>query len=566
MKYDVIIIGAGPSGLLAGWRLEGTGIKYTILEKGANYLKRDKDLPYDVSYGFGGAGLFSDGKLSYSPSASQLWKNFDSNRLRIAYNKVKDLFAQSNIELCEWNEEWIRIGNFQNTKIKKYQSMYLSEDQRMCLLENLYKQLKKNVIFYKNVSSIENIKDEYIIKCDDGSLYSTYNLIMATGKASCYDLFERDNDIQWDYWNEMGVRIEVDSECFLPRNKVTLDYKYIKSIDDSVEIRTFCSCKSGVIRKSLYNDHVTYNGEATSDSSKSNIGIVVRTTNANSIYSKEMDKCFDNANVAECDIDQYGSTYQIIGDCTDKEIKKVIEQVIKKEGSGKVYGPEIEKHGYYPAINEMLMGSKGLYFIGDATAFFRGLMAAFISGYYVADMLVENRKKAIEVSMEKLKIKRSDTEDMRVVFTAQSKAYFYCRDVICQYVFENGFLPLNPFRVFDYFLSDRVDRDLIRRGNNQLIKMCDELWVFGNIADGVLFEIASAINQGKKIRFFSVGTKVEDIKEIDPKDLTFEPEVHAKQIKKQDIINFINQENRTSESDDYRQLSLEDFGFNKGKK
>ena len=193
-------------------------------------------------------------------------------------------------------------------------------------------------------------------------------------------------------------------------------------------------------------------------------------------------------------------------------------------------------------------------------------MAVFISGYYVADMLVENRKKAIEVSMEKLKIKRSDTEDMRVVFTAQSKAYFYCRDVICQYVFENGFLPLNPFRVFDYFLSDRVDRDLIRRGNNQLIKMCDELWVFGNIADGVLFEIASAINQGKKIRFVSVGTKVEDIKEIDPKDLTFEPEVHAKQIKKQDIINFINQENRTSESDDYRQLSLEDFGFNKGKK
>ena len=246
MKYDVIIIGAGPAGLLAGWCLEGTGIKYTILEKGGNYLKRDKDLPYDVSYGFGGAGLFSDGKLSYSPSASQLWKNFDSDRLRIAYNKVKDLFAQSNIELCEWNEEWTHIGNFQNTKIKKYESIYLSEDQRMCLLGNLYKQLKKNVTFYKNASGIENIRDEYIIKCDDGSLYSTYNLIMATGKASCYDLFEKDNGIQWNYWNEMGVRIEVDGECFLPRNRDTLDYKYIKSIDNSVEIRTFCSCKNSL--------------------------------------------------------------------------------------------------------------------------------------------------------------------------------------------------------------------------------------------------------------------------------------------------------------------------------
>lgn len=44
---------------------------------------------------------------------------------------------------------------------------------------------------------------------------------------------------------------------------------------------------------------------------------------------------------------------------------------------------------------------------------------------------------------------------------------------------------------------------MIRRGNNQLIKICDELWVFGSIADGVLFEIASAIDPGEKIRFFS---------------------------------------------------------------
>ena len=103
---------------------------------------------------------------------------------------------------------------------------------------------------------------------------------------------------------------------------------------------------------------------------------------------------------------------------------------------------------------------------------------------------------------------------------------------------------------------------MIRRGNNQLIKICDELWVFGSIADGVLFEIASAIDQGKKIRFFSIGTTVEEIREITTSELTFEPEVHARQIKKQDIIDFINQGNRTNAkgNDEYIQLCLEDFG------
>ena len=54
-------------------------------------------------------------------------------------------------------------------------------------------------------------------------------------------------------------------------------------------------------------------------------------------------------------------------------------------------------------------------------------------------------------------------------------------------------LPLNPFRVFEYFLGDRVDRELVRQANNNLISRSDELWVFGDhIADGVFFEIRYA--------------------------------------------------------------------------
>src|SRR5580704_15510026 len=68
-----------------------------------------------------------------------------------------------------------------------------------------------------------------------------------------------------------------------------------------------------------------------------------------------------------------------------------------------------------------------------------------------------------------------------VVFTAQSKREFYCRDAVCEYVFRQGRIPLNPFRVFGYFLGDRVDRDVVRAGNNNLIRISDELWVFGEL-------------------------------------------------------------------------------------
>jgi hypothetical protein len=131
----------------------------------------------------------------------------------------------------------------------------------------------------------------------------------------------------------------------------------------------------------------------------------------------------------------------------------------------------------------------------------------------------------IQSAADKFNFGVSSTTPLRTVFTAQSKAYFYCKDAICEFVFKKDRLPVNPFMVFDYFLNDRVDRDLIRRANNQLMKMCDELWVFGDIANGVMFEMVMAKNLNKPIRYFTVATKSDDIKEITLNDLIFENEL-----------------------------------------
>jgi len=93
-------------------------------------------------------------------------------------------------------------------------------------------------------------------------------------------------------------------------------------------------------------------------------------------------------------------------------------------------------------------------------------------------------------------------KDKPLVYTAMSKHLFYYRMFISVFVLENGGVPLNPFMVFDYFLLDAVDRDLVREGNNNLVKRCDEIWVFGAVSNGVLAEIQIAHEQGKNGSLF----------------------------------------------------------------
>ena len=80
MKYDVVIIGAGPAGIFTAIELirKGANKKIMMVEKGQPIEKRrcpksktNKCVnckPYcHITTGFSGAGAFSDGKLSPEP-------------------------------------------------------------------------------------------------------------------------------------------------------------------------------------------------------------------------------------------------------------------------------------------------------------------------------------------------------------------------------------------------------------------------------------------------------------------------------------------------------------------
>lgn len=115
--------------------------------------------------------------------------------------------------------------------------------------------------------------------------------------------------------------------------------------------------------------------------------------------------------------------------------------------------------------------------------------------------------------------------DKKVVFTAQSCKNFHQRMLICKYVFENDCVPVNPFNVFGYYLYELVDRDLVRNGNNNLLKRCDELWVFGEISNGVLAEVQMFKELNKPIKYFDISKLPKEIIEISKENALMEDEV-----------------------------------------
>ncbi|GLC79669.1 DUF7768 domain-containing protein [Lacrimispora brassicae] len=554
--YDVIIIGAGPAGLAAGTILKDCGMHYVILEKGKNLPERDAQNPCDISSGVGGCGLFSDGKLSFAPSASSLWTKLNKMKLIKAYSIFKKELESLGISVPSWEDSWTLPVN-RASDVKKYNSIVLNNFMRTRLLNFFYEKNLDNLLSNKDAETIEKVGKYYEIKTSANETYCARKIILATGRFGNKILKEAvvSDGNSWMEKIELGIRLETPTVHFKPYKAKTADYKVIKN-EKKYEFRTFCSCKSGVVVQTKFDNYVSFNGAQTQfKTEKSNIGLLIRSVESTSEYEIEMKEYLEQPHKPfKVQLKKFLEEKNniLIGKRIDQLLRDQIGTIVEKKDAyslsdSYVYGPEIEYVGDYIKVEtDDLSVNKNIYIVGDVNGGFRGLTAAMISGLFCANELTDQLMKNINKNISQLGIKASNINGMKQIFTAQSKNYFYCKDVICQYVLNKGMLPINPFMIFGYFLNDRVERDLIRQGNNQLIQKCDELWVFGPIADGVLFEIALAKQTGKPVRYFKLGTRESEINEIDPNDINsivFEPEVHSKQIKKNDLMAFIQNKN-----------------------
>ena len=89
----VIVVGAGPGGLFAALRLIELGLRPIIVERGKDVRERKKDIALisrehkvngesNYSFGEGGAGAYSDGKL------------YTRSKKRGSVDKIRNIFCQ----------------------------------------------------------------------------------------------------------------------------------------------------------------------------------------------------------------------------------------------------------------------------------------------------------------------------------------------------------------------------------------------------------------------------------------------------------------------------------------
>ena len=113
MKYDVIIVGAGPAGLFAAYELisKNKKLKIAILDKGFRVKNRVCPMnkqgiscqncnPCAILAGYGGAGTFSDGKLNFIPrlGKSDLTKYMTESAANKLIDETEEIFNKFNMD------------------------------------------------------------------------------------------------------------------------------------------------------------------------------------------------------------------------------------------------------------------------------------------------------------------------------------------------------------------------------------------------------------------------------------------------------------------------------------
>ena len=89
----------------------------------------------------------------------------------------------------------------------------------------------------------------------------------------------------------------------------------------------------------------------------------------------------------------------------------------------------------------------------------------------------------------------------------EKKAKAYCR-----FVYENQGVPFAPQLLFTSFLDDRMEEERnagIMMGL-EMLKLCDELWAFGEPTAGMQYELEAAKRLGKTVCLFDA-----DCREVD---------------------------------------------------
>lgn len=82
----------------------------------------------------------------------------------------------------------------------------------------------------------------------------------------------------------------------------------------------------------------------------------------------------------------------------------------------------------------------------------------------------------------------------------------------CWFAAQKGVVPFAPHTAFTGFLDDTVleQRQLGMKLGLEILKVCDEIWVFGSLSEGMKIEVEMARELNLPIRYFNEQCEEDD--------------------------------------------------------
>ncbi len=288
-KYDVVIIGTGPAGIFTALELLKSRKRPKILmvEKGKDIDRRacplitrdvscTKCRECDLLSGWGGAGAFSDGKLSLSPEVGGFLSRYmDKDDVKtlihyvddvyVHYGAPKELFGSRREEIRELE----RMAAKNSLVLVPSRIRHIGTDRCGILLKKIREDIDRKVdVLFQTEAEAVIVEDGRCkgIRLKDGTEFLTEHLVVAPGREGSRWLEEESRKLNLTLLNnpvDIGVRVELPAPVFEPLTRATYEPKllfYSKRFDDRV--RTFCVNPYGEVVKEYLKGVWTVNGHS----------------------------------------------------------------------------------------------------------------------------------------------------------------------------------------------------------------------------------------------------------------------------------------------------------------
>lgn len=312
MKYDVIIVGAGPAGLFSAYELisnnkklrialldKGSSVEHRVCPMNKNGIPCKNCNPCAILAGYGGAGTFSDGKLNFIPrlGKSDLTKYMSESEAYKLIDETENIFNKFKMDaevypsnMDEANEIKKKVA-IAGSKLLLIKQKHLGSDHLPEYIQGICDYLEKKGVSLIERADVCDIKTEsknkHLVTYKKGNKMCTIegkNVIIAPGRTGAKWIQELADNYNIPYLSqsiEIGVRVEVRKDIMEDITNVIYDPTiFIKTDTYGDEIRTFCTNPGGFVAKENYYGYICVNGHALKDikSNNTNFAFISKVT------------------------------------------------------------------------------------------------------------------------------------------------------------------------------------------------------------------------------------------------------------------------------------------------